>query len=286
MIGLATGGVAGPSGLDVLDALVPRGGYVAETDLPYGAGARHRLDVYRPAASAGAAPVIVFFYGGGWESGARGHYRFVGQSFARRGFVTVVPDYRLFPEVRFPGFVDDGAAAVAWAARHAARYGGDPARIIVAGHSAGAHIALMLALNRAFLGDGRSALAGAVGLAGPYAFDPTGRVREILDVEAGGASPMPIDHADGDAPPVLLLTGDRDTTVSPLNSAKLARRIRERGGRAQLVEYPGAGHIKLIAALAAPLAWLLPVRRDMLRFAQDVSARAATASPSQPRAQG
>jgi acetyl esterase/lipase len=263
-------GLSGWSGLDLLDALVPRSGYVADTDLAYGEGARRRLDIYRPAtAILAAAPVIVFFYGGNWESGARRHYRFVGQSFASRGFVTVVPDYRLYPEVRYPGFVEDGAAAVLWVARNIARFGGDPARIVLAGHSAGAHTALMLALNPAFLGADRTTVAGAVGLAGPYDFKPRGRNRDILDADGGGPSSMPIDYADGAGPPVLLLTGDADPTVSPANSTRLAARIRERGGRVRVIEYRGAGHSKIIAALAAPLSWLLPVRQDVAAFASD-----------------
>jgi acetyl esterase/lipase len=267
-------GLSGCSALDVLDAVVPGGGYVADTDLPYGDGARQRLDVYRPvAASSGpaGAPVIVFFYGGNWESGARRLYRFVGQGFAKQGFVTVVPDYRLYPEVRYPAFVEDGAAAVAWVVRNIARFGGDPGHIILVGHSAGAHTALMLALNPAFLGADRAALAGAVGLAGPYDFEPRGRNRDILDADAGGPSSMPIDYVDGTGPPVLLLTGDADTIVSPGNSARLAARIREHGGRVRVIEYQGVGHTKILAALAAPLTWLLPVRQDVAAFANNPS---------------
>ena len=257
------------SGLDVLDALVPRRGYRAETDLAYGDGPRRRLDVYRPIDAGASSPVIVFFYGGNWEAGARAHYRFVGQSFARQGFVTVVPDYRLYPEVRYPAFVEDAAAAVVWTVNRITRLGGDPTRIVLAGHSAGAHSALMLALNPGFLGATRMALAGAAGLAGPYDFVPEGRNRDILAVDAGGPSAMPIDYVDGVAPPVLLLTGDADTVVKPANSARLAARIRARGGTVRLVEYRGVGHAKIIAALASPLSWLLPVRRDVAAFAAD-----------------
>jgi acetyl esterase/lipase len=259
------------TGLDVLDALVPRFGYAADRDIPYEPSRdspRRRLDIYRAtAANTAPAPVIVFFYGGNWESGQRRLYRFVGQGFARQGFVTVVPDYRLYPEVRYPGFVEDGGAAVAWVLRHIARFGGDPRRVVLVGHSAGAHIALMLALNPAFLGADRLALAGAVGLAGPYDFEPKGRNRAILDADGGGPSAMPIDYVDGSAPPALLITGDADTVVMPGNSERLAARIRARGGRVRLIAYPRVGHTKIIAALAAPLSWLLPVRRDVADFA-------------------
>jgi acetyl esterase/lipase len=256
---------SGGTGLVLLDAIVSRRGYVAHTDIAYGAGPRHRLDVYRPTGTAARAPVIVFLYGGAWETGARRWYRFVGQGFARAGCVTVVPDYRLYPEVRYPGFVEDAAAAAAWVAAHIAEFGGDPARVHLMGHSAGAHIALMLALNRVFLGPDVS-VAGAIGLAGPYAFEPTGRTRAVLDSDGGGPSAMPVDYVDASAPRLLLMTGGADDTVSPGNSTRLAARVRERGGRADLVVYPRVGHSRLIAALATPLAWLVPVRRDVLHF--------------------
>lgn len=260
-------GVSGCSGLDFLDAVTPSGGYVAETDVPYGTDARQRLDVYRPAQpGAGPAPVIVFFYGGNWETGKRQDYRFVGQAFASQGFVAVVPDYRLFPAVRYPAFVEDGAAATRWVIANAARLGGDPKRIFVAGHSAGAHTAIMLAVNPAFLGADRAALAGAIGLAGPYDFVPEGRNREILDADGGGPSAMPVDYVDGSAPPLLLMTGDDDTTVRPGNTERLAARIRARGGAVEVVTYPSVGHARIVAALATPFTWMLPVRKDIVGY--------------------
>lgn len=256
---------AGGAGLALLDTIVPRRGYVAHTDIAYGAGSRHRLDVYRPVDGSERAPVIVFLYGGAWENGARRWYRFVGQGFARAGCVTIVPDYRLYPEVRYPGFVEDAAAAAAWVAANIAAFGGDPVRLYLMGHSAGAHIAVMLALNRTFLGPDVP-VAGAIGLAGPYDFEPTGRTRAVLDSDGGGPSAMPVDYVDAGAPPLLLLTGGTDDTVGPGNSARLAARVHARGGRAELIVYPRVGHARLLAALATPLAWLAPVRRDVLTF--------------------
>jgi acetyl esterase/lipase len=266
---LMTVGVSGCSGLDLLDAVTPSGGYTADVDIPYGDGARQYLDVYRPAQASGSAPVVVFFYGGNWETGRREDYRFVGQSFASQGFVTVVPDYRLYPEVRYPAFVQDGAAAVAWVHENIARFGGDARRIVLAGHSAGAHMAIMLAVNPAFLGAERTALAGAVGIAGPYDFVPSGRNRDILDADGGGPSSMPIDYADGTAPPLLLLTGDDDKTVNPGNSTRLAARARKRGGKVRVVTYPNVGHERIVAVLATPFAWLLPVRKEIAAFVAD-----------------
>ena len=107
-------------------------------------GRRGLLDVYMPK-TAHDAPLAMFFYGGGWEDGAKADYRFAAMALARRGIVTMVPDYRLYPDVRFPDFVGDGARAVRWARRNAVEFGADAKLLFLIGHSAGAYIAAMLA---------------------------------------------------------------------------------------------------------------------------------------------
>ena len=149
---LLAGAISACSPLSVVNAVSPAGAVQATSAIRYGSDLRHMLDVYRPTANAGKAPVIVFFYGGNWVSGQRADYAFVGRALAARGFVVVVPDYRLYPQVRYPDFLDDGAAAVAWAAREIAGHGGDPTHIFVMGHSAGAYNAAMLALDPRWLG--------------------------------------------------------------------------------------------------------------------------------------
>lgn len=255
----------------ILDAIVPREGYARETDQPYGGGARRTLDVYVPTgAKATAAPMLVFFYGGNWRDGDKGIYRFLGQAFAARGIVTIVPDYRLYPETRFPGFLDDGAAAVAWARANAARLGADPDRIYLMGHSAGAYIAAMLALDPQWLersGVDRRAVRGLIGLAGPYDFLP-------LDTNTGaifGSAPdlaatQPVNRMTPGAPPMFLATAARDRTVWPHNTANLTAVALRDGVDVTAVEYPHIGHILLIAALAAPLRWLAPARDDIVAF--------------------
>ena len=108
-------------------------------DVAYGRGPRQRLDVYAPRRREGRAAVAVFFYGGSWDSGRRQDYGWVGQALASRGFLTVIADYGLYPQVRFPGFLEDGARAVRGAQDHAEAFGGDPKRIVLVGHSAGAY---------------------------------------------------------------------------------------------------------------------------------------------------
>ena len=179
--------VAACAPLALINGLVPGDTYRAERGIAYGPLERQRLDLYLPAAPAtdpAGAPVIVFFYGGNWNSGARGDYLFAGEAFASQGFVTVLADYRLYPEVKFPDFLNDSARAFAWVEKNIARFGGDPRRIVLAGHSAGAYNAAMLAFNPAYLraaGADPASVKAFVGLAGPYDFMPlTGAITKAV----------------------------------------------------------------------------------------------------------
>lgn len=247
--------VCGCSPLAALNALVPTDGQVRHAALAYGTHERQRLDVYVPRAPVtGALPVVVFFYGGAWQGGRRDDYPFLAEAFASRGFVVVIPDYRVYPEVRYPRFVEDGALAVAWTVENIARYRGDPRRMVLMGHSAGAHIAAMLAYNERFLdARARSGVKAMVGLAGAYDFVPDERViEEILAGEGDSALAMPARFVRAGAPPTLLVTGDRDGRVNPANTEKLARRLREAGSTVDVRIYPGLSHAGALARLAAP----------------------------------
>ncbi|ROO24533.1 alpha/beta hydrolase [Salinisphaera orenii MK-B5] len=258
VVSLVSGLLAACSGQFWANALTPRWGYDRHADIAYADGDRQRLDVYVPDRLAAGAPVVVFFYGGSWQDGDKAGYRFVGQALASRGFIAVLPDYRLYPPARFPAFVEDGARAVAWALEHAADYGGDPGHLFVAGHSAGAHIAAMLAADRRYLaaaGASVGDLAGLVGMAGPYDFlpieDPV--LQAIFAPRAAWARTQPIHFVTGEAPPMLLMHGAADRTVAPENSRNMASRVNDRGGEARLKIYPETTHVGLIAPLAAPL---------------------------------
>ncbi len=258
--------------MGLVDALTSRDGYSVETDIPYGALPRQRLDLYRPTQPRPGAPTVVFFYGGAWEFGEKGDYRFVAQALTARGYAVVVPDYRLYPQVRYPAFLEDGAAAVVWLRQNGARYGLTEGPLALMGHSAGAYIAVMLTVDGRWLKAASTspcaAVAATVGLSGPYDFLPLTEpnLMEIFGPEDTRPLTQPITHADGRAPPLLLLTGDADTRVRPRNSANLAGRVRQRGGRAETVVYEGLGHVQTVAALARPLRWLAPVLDDVDRF--------------------
>jgi len=260
----------------LFNTLAPRdsGGRRAATSLSYGEGPRRTLDVYVPDAPVAVGrkrPLLVFLYGGSWANGEKAIYPFVGTSFAARGYVTVIPDYRLVPEVRFPEFVQDGAAAVRWAVDNAARFDADPQRLALLGHSAGAYIAMMLALDRRFLtaaGVAPERVRAAAGLAGPYDFLPfdVDSSRNAFGRWPEPAQTQPISFARADAPPLLLATGDNDDTVRPRNSYALAERQRAMGAEAEVKTYPGVDHTGIVLALSRPFRGRASVLRDVVDF--------------------
>jgi len=200
------------------------GSYDRRVDLKYGTDARQRLDVYAPRHAA-SRPVVIFWYGGSWLAGSKSNYRFVGAALAQRGFVTVLPDYRLYPAVKYPLFLEDGARAVAWVEQHAAELGGDPRHIVLMGHSAGAHMAAYLAFNRAFLakaGGDPAAIKGLVGLSGPYALDPNSAIlHKIFAAPYSNADWQPVRYVDDHSPPALLFHGTQDSIVEVAHTERL-----------------------------------------------------------------
>ena len=257
------------NGMGIVNAFAVGRAVEVTRDIRFADGRRGLLDVYAPK-QAIDAPVAVFFYGGGWEEGAKADYRFAAMALAKRGIVTVVPDYRLYPDVRFPDFIGDGAKAVRWARRNATEFGGDPGLIFLIGHSAGAYIAVMLALDQRQLDPASLvAVAGVVGLSGPYDFLPlrSGVLKRIF-APAGGdlATSQPINYARGDAAPMLLVSGLADKTVSPTNSRKLAARVRALGGRAETRFYKRINHTLVLGAFSPLLRPLAPSLHDTVAF--------------------
>lgn len=245
-IALIAGVLAGCSPLAVINQLGSDRS-IAQTQTPaYGQAPRQQIDAYTPARPSGIT--VVFLHGGGWSSGARGDYRFMAQQLTARGATVFIPDYRLYPDVRFPTFVEDSAAAVAWAYSHAADYGGDPAQFYVVGHSAGAHIAALLALDPHYLAAQHMQppqLKGVVGLSTPADFAATlgQRYRPIFTDTHDLALAQPIRYVNAEAPPLLLLHGLDDDVVYPKNSIQLAARQKAAGGQVTLHTYPDMNHI-------------------------------------------
>ena len=262
LVALGTlGTLAACAPVTLINALTPSFSYKKITNIAYtsSGNARQQLDVYQPTDSALATklrPVVVFFYGGAWQEGSRSDYLFVAEALTQRGYVVVVPDYRVYPEVQYPEFLHDGAAAVAWVTINAERYGGDRSRIFLMGHSSGAHIAAMLALDSTYLDAQkvpRTALKGLIGLAGPYDFLPLTEpnVIALFASQPNLALTQPIHYVSTTAaittPPVLLLHGDVDRRVLPKNSINLARELRTAGAKVDFELLPGLNHTDIIA---------------------------------------
>lgn len=261
----------------VLNALVPSGTYEL-SNATYGAGARSFLDIYTPLATPERArpsdgwPLVVFFYGGSWNRGERADYRFVGEALAARGIIAVIPDYRLYPEVRYPDFLQDNAAAVAWALREAARLGADPKRVFVMGHSAGGYNAAMMALDARWLaaeGAKPSQLAGWIGLAGPYDFLPIENpdAKPVFFHPDSPPESQPLRYASRSAPRTFLGAAPDDELVNPeRNTKQMAAKLQAAGVEVTLQIYPRANHVTLIGAFAGPLRFLAPVLDDVVDF--------------------
>jgi len=266
--------LAGCSASGVLDSLVSRSSYRGREGVAYGPHPRQRLDLFQPLAAGRPGPLVVFFYGGSWTRGERADYRFVGEALASNGIATVVADYRLSPEVRYPHFLADCALAVKWAADHAAQLGADPTRLYLMGHSAGAYNAAMLALDGRLLGAvGLSPhrLAGWIGLAGPYDFLPIRNpdAQVAFNWPATLPDTQPIAHVSPGAPRTLLLAAAEDDSVNPQRSTVgLAHRLQAAGAPARYKLFDGVGHMTIVAALARPLHWLAPVLPEVLAFVE------------------
>jgi acetyl esterase/lipase len=235
-------------------------------DIAYGDDSRQRLDVFP--ATQPHQPVVLFWYGGGWSRGRKRRYRFVERTVQRMGYTAVIADYRLYPMVRFPTFAEDGALALRWVHEHIGKYHGDPDRLFLMGHSAGAHTAAHLAYNRHWADSVKlpvASLRGFIGLAGPYDFYPYPRYRPVFDLTDPAEPWRPINAVTRPTVPALLLNGKLDTTVRAGNATRMATRIRERGGQAEVIIYPYMEHIGLVLALARPLGWL-PIQHDIASF--------------------
>ncbi|MEZ5649589.1 MAG: alpha/beta hydrolase [Burkholderiaceae bacterium] len=267
--------LAGCSVSGALSALTP-GGAGMRAGVPYGEHPRQRLDVFLPEAPASGV-LIVFFFGGSWNRGSPEQIRFVGKALAARGHVVVLPDYRIYPEVRYPEFLQDSARAVRWAAENAYALGADPKRLVLAGHSAGAYNAAMLALDRRWLDEADvpagQHVAAFVGLAGPYEFLPI-KNPEVQPVFCHPDYPpgtQPITYVGADSPPAFLAVAPEDSLVDPQrNSGQLAAALRAAGVDARYETYPRTSHVLLVAAISYPLRWLAPVLDDIDAFVRDV----------------
>lgn len=248
------------------------GSYERHTNIAYGPEPQHRLDVYVPSKPTQTPrPTVVFWHGGRWRYGDKADYRFVGAALAESGYLVVVANYRHYPQVKMPGFMDDAASAAQWALIHAGDYGGDPQRLYLMGHSAGAHLAALVALDRRYfaaLGQPIPRVTGVIGLSGPYDFLPLTDAdqEDMFGPPELYPQSQPIHYVRADAPPMLLIHGLRDDTVKPKNSRNLAAALQALGVPVTLKLYPKASHADTVAALTVLLRGRAPTLADIQVF--------------------
>jgi acetyl esterase/lipase len=267
---------APPKQLDIINRFWPGDGGVERVaeGVAFSAKTGLKLDVWsQPNPNPSKKPVLVFFYGGGWANGARDDYGFVARAYAAKGFVVVMPDYRKVPQVLFPAFIEDGAEAIKWTRDHIADYGGDPGRITLAGHSAGAHIAMMLTLDQHYLqalNVDPAIIRATVGLSGPYDFLPLDSQRSINAMSRWPRleETQPIHFARRDAPPIMVVTSTEDDTVKPRNAILLSEKLHSLGAFVDFRVYPGLTHENVAMALSKPFRHLAPVLDVSAAFLQ------------------
>lgn len=257
------------STLYLVNSIARIGEYNVTRDIEYGPHDENRLDFYRPA-NVKARGTIIFFYGGCWgacETLPKDDYRFVAQTLTNLGFAVAIPDYRLYPDVKFLAIMDDASMAFQWVSDHHREFGVDSESIVVMGHSAGAHIAAMLAANEDYLGDDLySRMAAFIGLAGPYDFPFDQEYQFELFSELDYEESMPTSFIDGSEAPMLLMHGDDDDKVILRNLVKMREAIESKNGRVETRVYQEVGHAQIIAALFMPLRNRYPVAEDISLF--------------------
>jgi len=244
---------------------------IAGKDIAYADNKTNRLDIYKPKQSINA-PVVVFFYGGCWgacQSYSKKHYRFVAQALTSNGIVAVIVDYRTYPKVLFGDIIRDTSQSVEWVKNNISRFGGDPNKIFLMGHSSGAHLAATLICDRRYLTKNTyNNIRGFVGLAGPYDFLPftANYQKQVFAPSTNYYLSQPINFVTGNEPPMLLLYGNRDVTVERRNIINMRNKIIQLGGKVESHIYDKLSHVKLISALAIPFQNKSPVLKDILSF--------------------
>lgn len=271
LVAAAASLLAACSPLEMLSAVSPSGHYERIADLRYGDHDRQLLDVYKPLSIMTKAPVVIYFYGGGWRDGDKKEFEFVASSLTRAGMIVAIPDYPLYPEVRFPTYVEQSAKAVAWMLDNADRFGANSDRTYLMGHSAGAQIAALLAIDRRYLqeeGADSDNIVGLIGLSGPYDFLPLWEDNYLLDLfpEASREEAQAINYVSADAPPTLLIHGGDDDIVEPGNSERLAAKLQSFDVPVTLRNYAGVGHGRIVVALAPPLDFIASTLEDCIAF--------------------
>lgn len=252
--------------VSILNGITPSSTFDRAKNVSFGEGERDKLDIYRAETPKENAPVLMFVHGGSWDSGSKGIYKFLAEGFTQSGYDMVVPNYRIYPDAKFPNFLEDNAKAVAFTAETF------PGRkIVLIGHSAGAYNVLMLGLRDEYLsGAGVNrceTVAGVVGLAAPTGIVPleSARLIEIFPDRFTAADAV-LNNVNAPAPAIFLGHGESDTTVYPKNSTALAEKVTARGGSAQVEIYPGQSHTDVVKVLSRHFDNDTTLKADIVEF--------------------
>jgi acetyl esterase/lipase len=241
---------------------------------------KHKLDLYLPKGHKDF-PVLYFIHGGGWTTGDRKLYGNLGRVFAKNGIGTAVISYRLTPQVRHPGHIEDVARAFAWTHANIAKHGGRADQIFVSGHSAGGHLAALLATNERYLAAHKltpAAIKGALPLSGVYTV-PVDRMERIFGKgQAAVDSASPVRHVTGKEPPFLIVYADGDFPTCDLMSENLCRTLRAKKVEAECVKVKDRGHVTIIVRLMFSEAD--PATQAMLGFIAKHSGMKLTPRPT------
>lgn len=241
--------------VNLLNAVVPSSGYTLQSGIVYGEDERQKLDIYFPATSGSRSRIIVFVYGGAWREGNRAEYEFVGQALAEAGHTVIIPDYRLYPSVVFPDFIDDVAEAILVAKSPVEQWSGDSVdEVVLMGHSSGAHTAALLASDGSRLANRGFRASALIAIAGPYDLpldDP--EVKPVFPGIVNTEQVIPVALVTSEHPPTLLIHGEDDERVLPFHTRNYADALRKAGVQVEVQWLEDTGHAFSIAGLAAPL---------------------------------
>ena len=222
---------------------------------------RCRLDVYYPENKAGFA-TVVWFHGGGLTGGNR----HIPAGLKNQGLAVVAVNYRLYPKIKCPEYLQDAAGAVAWTLNNIKKYGGDPEKVFVSGHSAGGYLTSMVGIDQRWLAEydvDTNRLAGLIPLSGHTITHMTVRKeRGIPNTQPIVDSFAPLYHVRADAPPILLITGDREMEMLGRyeENAYFMRMLKVAGHKdVTLYELQGYGHGMVEPAIAPMLKWIREV---------------------------
>jgi len=253
-----------------------------EKDLPYADGGdQQMLDLYLPDKK--DFTTVVFTHGGGWHSGSRKAVNSIGEKLQSLGYGCALLSHRLAPKDKFPAQAEDVAAAFAWVKKNIQAKGGDPKRVVLMGHSSGAHLSLLIATDPKYLAKHELSpgdIVCVVGLSTPVDLEPrqdkkgfgdalmAGKGADVFSRDAAlMKAASPIQHVAKDLPPTLLVVGEKDFPMLEGDARAFAAKAKELGKEVSLFVGKGCDHMGVVRSVVKERS---PVRDEVLAFLMKV----------------